>query len=133
VLPGKAWRGLRRWVAKLWTVRGGGLYAAGYILTFCYLEMRSLLVQIGESEGVVDFLTGEILEFFFRFLGDSIGNMIAAFLWPLRIIEYRPPAGIIALGVAFVLFELVLRKRIDRWLHADDEDAESGAADGGPD
>ena len=122
-LPGKAHGWLRRWFAKVWQIRGGGLYACGYAVTFLVLEVRSLAGDVFEAEGIVDFFTEQIVETLFRFLGESLSNMIYAFMWPLQVISYRPPLGAIGLGLAFLLFDLVLRKPIERWL-AGEPDAE---------
>lgn len=119
VLPGKAHGWFRTWFAKVWKVRGGGLYAVGYALTFAYLEIRSMVSEITEAEGVVDFFTGQIIEFFIRFLSESLMNMIQAFLWPVSLIEVWPPFGAIALGLMFLAFPLVLKKPIERWLFGD--------------
>jgi hypothetical protein len=106
----------RRWLAKVWLAYGGGLYAVGYATTFLYLEARSIIESIAESSGLVDFLTSEIFEFFFRFLGDSISNMVHAFIWFLPFFELRPPLGFILLGLGFWLFDIYLRKPVGDWL-----------------
>ena len=128
VIPGKAHGWFRRWFAKVWRMRGGGLYACGYAVTFLVLEVRSLTGDVFESDGVVDFFTSQIVEFMFRFLSESFINMIQAFMWPLYLIQFRPPWGIIGLGLAFAMFDVVLKKRIERWLGADwDADPEPPA------
>ena len=43
----------RRWFAKVWKVRGGGLYAVGWAATFAYLEVTTLIGEILDAEGVV--------------------------------------------------------------------------------
>jgi len=115
-LPGKARGWFRTWFAKVWKIRGGGLYACGYAVTFIVLEIRSLAGDVFEADGFVDFFTEQIVETLFRFLGESLSNMINAFLWPVQVISYRPPVGAIGLGLAFLLFDMVLRKPIERWL-----------------
>ena len=128
VIPGKAHGWFRRWFAKVWRMRGGGLYACGYAVAFLVLEVRSLTGDVFESDGVVDFFTSQIVEFMFRFLSESFINMIQAFMWPLYLIQFRPPWGIIGLGLAFAMFDVVLKKRIERWLGADrDADPEPTA------
>lgn len=122
VLPGKAHNWFRRWFAKVWKVRGGGLYACGYAVTFIILEVRSLTDDVFESDGVVDFLTSQVFEFVFRFLSESLFNMIQAFVWPLYVVEFRPPWGVIGLGIAFVVFDRFLRRRVERWLSVEADD-----------
>ncbi|MBT8092412.1 MAG: hypothetical protein KJN77_05190 [Gammaproteobacteria bacterium] len=116
VLPGKAHGWFRTWSGKVWKVRGGGLYAVGYALTFLFLEVRAIFSEISEARGVVDFFTNQIVEFVFRFLSESLVNMISAFLWPVYLIELWPPYGLILLAALFILFPLVLKKPIERWL-----------------
>lgn len=97
-------------------MRGGGLYAVGYALTFVYLEFRAIFREIGEAEGIVDFFTNQIIEFLFRFLSESLVNMISAFMWPVYMIQLWQPYGIILLVGMFVIFPIVLKKPIERWL-----------------
>ena len=123
-LPGKAHGWLRTWFAKVWQIRGGGLYACGYAVTFLVLEIRSLAGDVFEADGIVDFFAEQIVETLFRFLGESLSNMISAFMWPVYLVQLNPPWGAIALGLAFLLFDLVLRKPIERWL--------AGESDAGP-
>jgi len=106
----------RRWLAKVWHTRGGGLYAVGYAITFVYLEVRTILSELFEAEGIVDFLTNQLFELIFRFLGESISNMVAAFMWPVEIVQFWPPFGAIALGLVFVSFDKYLRNPVERWL-----------------
>jgi hypothetical protein len=116
VLPGKAHGWFRTWFARIWRIRGGGLYAVGYALTFVYLEIRAIVSEIAGADGVADFFTNQIVEFLFRFLSESFVNMISAFIWPVYLIELWQPYGIILLVALFVLFPLVLKKPIERWL-----------------
>ena len=103
-------------MAKVWLTYGGGLYAVGYALTFLYLEARSILEEVAEADGPIDFLTSHLLEFIFRFLGDSISNMVQAFIWFLPFFDLRPPLGFILLGLGFWLFDIYLRKPVGDWL-----------------
>ena len=101
-------------------MRGGGLYAFGYALTFIILETRTIVGEIAESEGVGDFLTSQLGEFFFRFFSESIINFIKALAWPLYVIALDPVWGSIALGIGFVVFDRVLRNPVAEWLARDD-------------
>ena len=118
----------RRWFAKIWKVRGGGLYAVGWAVTFAYLEVTTLLGEIFAAEGVVEFFTSQIVEFLFRFIGDSLTNMISAFMWPVEIVQWRPPIGAIILGAAFMLFPVTIKPYITAWLFPDGEPEEEEKA-----
>lgn len=119
VLPGKAHGWFRTWFAKVWKVRGGGLYAVGYAVTFAYLEVSTIIGEISESEGVAEFFREQLLEFMLRFMSDSLVNLVKALMWPAYIAQLAPPFGAIGLGIAFVVFAKLLKKPIERWLFGD--------------
>ena len=116
VLPGKAHGWVRKWFGKVWKVRGGGLYAVGYALTFVFLEIRTVVSEIAGAEGIGQFFSEQLIEFVFRFFGESLSNMIQAFIWPVEIVTLSPPWGAIGLGVMFMVFDKFLRKPVERWL-----------------
>ena len=118
-----AYRFAHGWFRKVWKVRGGGLYAVGYILTFLFYEAKTVAEEIAESTGIVDFLSNQIFEFVIRFATDSLQNMIQAFMWPVAIVELFPPYGAIALGLAFFAFPKYLKKPIEKWLFGDDKES----------
>lgn len=106
----------RRWLAKVWLTYGGGLYAVGYATTFIYLEVKTIIGELLEADGIVDFLTDQIFEFVIRFAADSIANMVQALLWFIPVLSFSPPIGMIALGVGFYVFDIFLRERVAEWL-----------------
>jgi len=108
-------------LAKVWKVRGGGLYACGYAITFIVLEVTTIVGEVAESDGIVDFLSGQIVEFIFRFASDSIANLIMALMWPVFIVQWQPPFGVIGLGLAFFAFPRYLKPPITKWLFPDGE------------
>ena len=124
VLPGKAHNWFRKWFGKVWRVRGGGLYACGYAVTFVVLEIRTIVGEFVESDSLGAFVQEQLVEFVFRFAIDSLMNMIYAFAWPAYVAQYSPPVGVIALGAAFILFPITLKKPIERWLFPDGETGE---------
>ncbi len=127
-LAGQAHGRFRTWFAKVWKVRGGGLYACGYAVTFVYLEVRTIIGEFAESDSIGAFISEQLLEFVFRFAIDSIMNLVQAFMWPVYIVQFQPPVGAILLGIAFFLFPITLKKPIERWLFPDgDEEAEKAA------
>lgn len=116
ILPGKVYGWFRKWLRKVWNVRGGGLYALGYVVTFVVLTVQTIVVEIAESSGVSDYVRTQIAEFVTRFAVDSLQNMIKAFMWPVYVVQTYPPYGLIALGAAFFLFPRYLKKHIEKWL-----------------
>ena len=129
VLPGKAHGWFRTWFGRIWRVRGGGFYALGYALCFTWLEMKSIVGGLIESESLLTFLRSEIFEFVFRFLGDSFLNLGLAFLWPIYVLQYSPPIGPLAFIAALVLFPLALREPIERWLFGEQVPAACSSGD----
>ena len=115
-IPGRTGSWFKRWLGKVWKVRGGGLYAVGYIVCFVYFEIQMFVGEVAESSGVVDFFRSQIGEMLFRFFTETIVNMVKAFIWPVYVVGINPPYGPIALGLAFWLFPKYLKKPIERWL-----------------
>ena len=103
----------RTWFRKVWKVRGGGLYALGFIATFIVLEVRSLADDV---LGIGAIFTGQIFEFLINFFIDSFSNTVQAFMWPIYVVQLAPPWGAIALGAAFFGFTTYLKKPIEGWL-----------------
>lgn len=118
---------LRTWFRKVWEVRGGGLYAVGFALTFLYLEIVSLADDV---LGIGAIFNGQLVDFIINFFVDSLMNTIAAFMWPVDIVQWSPPWGAVALGVAFWLFPTYVKPHIEQWLFDGESEAkEPEAAD----
>ena len=109
--------GFRTWFRKVWKVRGGGLYAVGFAATFLYLEVISLADDV---LGIGALFRGEAIEFFVNLVVESFMNTIAAFMWPVEVVQFSPPFGVIALGIAFWLFPIFVKPHIERWLFDDE-------------
>jgi hypothetical protein len=112
---------LRRSLRTIWDARGGGLYACGYVLTFAWLETKMFFDDIVSADSVGGYLGEQLFEMLFRYLGESISNMIAAFLWPVSVIDIRPPLGLIALAILFAVFPRWIKPALERWLFADED------------
>jgi len=119
--PRKIAHTLRLWFRKVWNARGGGLYACGFVVTFVYLEVSTLVGEILTSTGIVDFFTEQIFEFVFRFLGESLKNMVLAFMWPVPIVQFSPPWGIAILIAMYLVFAYLIKESLERWLFHEDE------------
>lgn len=114
--PRKTAIAVRPWLRKMWDARGGGLYACGFVMTFVYLEAKTLIAEILASTGVIDFFTGQLFEMLFRFLGASFKNMLLAFMWPAPIVRFSPPWGIAILIGIYVIFAYFVKEALQRWL-----------------
>lgn len=94
-------------------MRGGGLYALGFALSFVYFEVGSLG---GDILGVGSLFNGHAFEFVVQFFVDSLQNTLKAFVWPVFVVQLAPPWGAIALVAAYFGFTRYLKSPIERWL-----------------
>ena len=99
-------------------MRGGGLYACGFAVTFAVLEAISFVEDFKEIGLLLD---GQVVAFILNFIVDSFRNTIQAFMWPVVIVQFAQPWGAIGLGLAFMLFPKYLKKPIEAWLFSDAE------------
>ena len=120
-LIGKSHGWFRDWFRKVWEVRGGGLYACGFALTFLYFEIGSLREDVAQIGGVFN---GELISFLIDFIIDSFTNTIKAFAWPVYVVQAAPRFGAIALGLAFALFPKYIKPPLTRWLFPDGQEKE---------
>lgn len=117
--PAQAGGVLKRMFRTMWEARGGGFYACGFVLTFVWLEITTLIGEVSQSTGVIDFFTEQFVEFLLRFSIQSLGNSIQAFLWPLLIIDYLGPISIALLLAVYLLFARFLKPSLTAWLFDD--------------
>lgn len=113
----------RRGFRTVWNARGGGLYAVGFFLTFLWLELTMFVDDVAEASGVGDFITGQLFELILRFTFESLLNTLLAFLWPVYVMQYEPPIGLVFLGVAYLLFPRFVKPTLERWLFKKDTGA----------
>ena len=122
---GKAKRGAgrvaKRWLGKLWSTGGGGFYGLGYLATFLWLEAKLLASEVGEAEGVVDFVSSQAIERITRLAIDSFVNSVNAFLWPVKLIAAYELWGVGMLIVGSVLYTKLLHQPIVDFLGIDPE------------
>jgi hypothetical protein len=119
-LPGKAHGWFRAWFRKVWDVRGGGLYAVGFAIAFLFFEIREAVFEdIPQFIAINHILSSELIGFGIQFFVDTMINFVRALLWPIYVVRLWPPAGLIALVAAFVLFPRTLKAPIERWLFQD--------------
>jgi hypothetical protein len=116
----------RIWFRKVWNVRGGGLYACGFAITFVILEAGSFIEDFKDIHLLFD---GEVFAFFLSFIIDSFQNTWRAFAWPMYVVQIGMPWGGIALGLGFWLFPIYVKKHVEAWLFSEDENEEVAEAD----
>ncbi len=100
----------------LWRARGGGFYGLGYVIAFIALEIRLIVGEVTESEGVVDFVSSQAVELIFRFGIQSFLNGFLAFLWPVYFMNLLGIWGIALLVGGYYAFEKLLRPAVERRL-----------------
>jgi hypothetical protein len=121
-LPAKAHGWFRDWFRKVWTLRGGGLYACGVAIGFLILEIREFVVEdVGEFVAMESIFSAELISFAISFVIDTFVNSIKALLWPIYVATQWPPFGAIALCAAIVLFPRYLKQPIEHWLFERDK------------
>lgn len=111
----------RRSFRTVWDARGGGLYATGYVITFLWLEVTMFIGEVMAAESIGGFFGEQLFEMLFKFLGESLQNMVAAFMWPVFVVQIAPPWGAIAFGLAYVSFDRLFKTQIEAWLFHDDD------------
>ena len=119
--PGASLNVVRRSLRTVWDAKGGGLFAVGYVITFVWLEMTMFVGDVLAAESIGGFFGEQIFEMLFRYLGESLQNMIAALIWPVYVIKIAPPWGAIAFGLAYAAFDRLFREPIEAWLFHDGE------------
>lgn len=110
---------LRRFLRTIWEARGGGFYACGVAVTFVGLELRTLAGDVLGAESVSSFVSEQIVETLFRFLGESIVNGWLALIWPVYVIDWQPPWGIAAIAAAYGVFAFFLKAPLERWIRGE--------------
>lgn len=119
---------IRRSLRSIWHARGGGLYACGFVITFVYLEIRMIVVDIFEAESVGAFFSEQATEIVFKYFGESIQNTISAFIWPVHIIQLKSPWGVAILIVMYLVFANFIKAPLEMWLFHDAEAPEQNGA-----
>ena len=123
-LPRHAEGVFRRWFRNVWAVRGGGLYAVGFAISFLYLETVEILTDDLPALFTTNLLSSEIISFIVSFVIDTFVNFVTALIWPALVAMFAPPWGAISLGVAFVAFFRFLKAPVERWLDREMDDVE---------
>ncbi len=113
---------IQRWLVRLWRSKGGGYYGFGFVVTFVVLEIRMLVEDWQDSQGIADFLGQQLLEFVFRFFIESFINSLLAFVWPVLLIGKLELWGVGLLVVGYFVFERAIKPRLAKLIPDDDRD-----------
>lgn len=100
----------------MWKVRGGGLYALGFAVSFIIFEVGSLGDDI---LGIGSLFNGQAIDFVIQFLIDSFTNTLKALVWPVYVVQMAPPWGAVGLGLAFYGFTNFLKAPVESWMFPD--------------
>ncbi|MEM6511546.1 MAG: hypothetical protein AAF660_00930 [Pseudomonadota bacterium] len=120
-IPDTAHGAFRTWSRKIWELRGGGAYAMGFLVTFLYLETVDILFDDVPKLYAMQSFASEITPFVIEFLIDTLLNTMWAFMWPVIVLQWEPPFGLIALVAFFVLFPKFVQKPLEHWLYEGEE------------
>jgi hypothetical protein len=119
-IPDKAHGAFRTWFRRVWDVRGGGLYAVGFAIAFLIFEITEIVTDdIPQFIAMNNVFSSEIVGFGIQFIIDTMVNFVKALIWPVYVVTLWPPAGAIALAVAFLLFPRYVKPRVERYLFHD--------------
>lgn len=124
--PGELGRIFKRFLRTLWSARGGGLYACGFVVTFLWLEATTVVDEVASATSLGSFVSEQLFEFLFRFTIQSLQNTIGAFLWPVYVLQLSPVWGGATLGALYFLFPRYLKEPLTKWLFDGDDRAEPG-------
>ena len=119
-VPDKAHGAFRSWFRNVWDAHGGGLYAVGFAVAFLFFEIREIVTEdIPQFVAMNSIFSSELIEFGIQFIVDTMANVVRALVWPAYVVGLWPPAGAIALGIAFLLFPRYVKPHIERYLFHD--------------
>ena len=104
---------LRNFVVRLWVARGAGFYGLGYLAAFVVLEVRMFADEIVESDGVVELVTHQALEYVLRIGFMSFVNSFLALLWPIYVARWFGGWGLLMLLGGYLAFEHLLRPQVE--------------------
>ena len=119
-LPRQAEGVFRRWFRKVWAVRGGGLYATGFAAMFLYLEVVEIVTDDLPTLLATDLLSSAVVGLIISFVVDTFVNFVSALIWPVYVIAFAPPWGMIGLGLGYLVFDRFLTPRVEAWMNRDD-------------
>lgn len=98
---------------SVWIARGAGFYGLGWILAFLVLEINMFSSELAESDGVGEFVGGQLIEYVLRVGFLSVVNSLLAFIWPAYLLEWLSGYGFLVLIGGYFGFERVVRPLVE--------------------
>lgn len=105
---------LRGLLVGIWTAKGGGFYGVGYVIAFAFFEIRMVVEDFVEAQGVEDFVFYQLVETVLRLGWMSFINAFQALLWPLMVAAWWEGGGLVLLLGGYAAFEYLLKPHLDR-------------------
>ena len=107
---------LRGLLVEIWGAKGGGFYGVGYVIAFVFFEIRMVVEDFAEAQGVEDFVFHQLIETVLRLGWMSFINAFQALLWPLMVAAWWDGGGLVLLLAGYAAFEYLLKPRLDHLL-----------------
>lgn len=98
---------------SVWVSHGAGFYGLGWIVTFVVLEVNMFSGELSASDGVADFVGGQLFEYVLRVGFLSFVNTVLAAIWPVYVLQWFSGYGIVALIGGYYAFEKLLRPVVE--------------------
>ena len=117
---------VKRWLLRLWMLRGGGFYGLGFVVFFVTLQIRSFIGDIAESTGVIDFLSSQALEALLKVISETPFNFLWALLWPLQFLSWTGEWGLLVLLAAYLSFQRWVKPRLTERFFGKDQNSPVG-------
>lgn len=107
---------LRGLLVEIWGAKGGGFYGVGYVIAFAFFEVKMVVDDLAEAQGVEDFVFHQLIETVLRLGWMSFINAFQALLWPLMVAAWWDGGGLVLLLAGYAAFEYLLKPRLDHLL-----------------
>lgn len=104
---------IRDGLVSVWVARGAGFYGLGWIVTFLVLEITMFGNELAQSDGVTEFVGGQLIEYVFRMGFLSLVNSLLAAIWPVYLLQWLSGYGILVFVGGYFAFEKLLRPFVE--------------------
>lgn len=112
----------KNFARNIWDLRGGGLYACGFIITLAWLEITMLIEDVISFSGFGNIHVGQIFKFIIGLLLESVLLTLKALIWPIYVLEISPLWGGIVLLALYFVFPGLIKPPLESWLFDGERD-----------